>query len=158
MADDARYQITPSALQELEAELEKLETVDRKEMAARIKTAREWGDLKENAEYHDAKNDQGHLETKILRIQDRIRNAIVVEPPAASTGVVTLGSTVVVHDEEKGRDSTYLIVTTQEAAPAEGKLGLDSPIAQALVGAAEGDVVEFRAPKGVRHLRVVKLS
>ena len=158
MADDARYQITPEALQELEAELDKLETVDRSEMAARIKTAREWGDLKENAEYHDAKNDQGHLETKILRIQDRIRNAIVVEPPPASTGVVTLGSTVVVHDESKERDSTYLIVTTQEAAPADGKLGLDSPIAQALIGSAEGDTVQLRAPKGLRNLRIVSIG
>ena len=158
MADDARYQITPAALKDLEAELEQLETVDRAEMAARIKTAREWGDLKENAEYHDAKNDQGHLETKILRIQDRIRNAIVVEPPPASTGVVTLGSTVKVHDEAKGKESTYKIVTTQEAAPADGLLGLDSPIAQAIVGASEGDVVQFRAPKGVRNLKVLSIS
>jgi transcription elongation factor GreA len=155
--DDARYQITREALESLEAELHELETEGRNEMAQRIRTAREWGDLKENAEYHDAKNDQRHLETKIQRLQDLRRNAVIVEATTGSK-TVALGSTVKVVDEDSGKESTYSIVTATEADPVNGKLSIDSPLAHALDGAKPGDVVDFNAPRGVKRLRVAELS
>src|SRR5687767_13817819 len=101
--DDLQYQITQESLENLERELHQLETVERREVADRIRTAREWGDLKENAEYHDAKNAQAHLETKIKRMRERTLNAIVVES-AAGAGEIGLGSKVTVRDEDSGAE------------------------------------------------------
>src|ERR1700729_2955043 len=99
MTADAANMVTAEGLQELEAELAALEGEGRREMAERIKTAREWGDLKENSEYHDAKNDQAHLETKIARLRQKITAAVVVEEAAGAPGLVGFGSSVVVRDE-----------------------------------------------------------
>ncbi len=154
MSSDRSYEITAEALAALEAELAELEGEGRREMAERIKTARAWGDLKENAEYHDAKNSQAHLETKILRLQDRRRNAVVVEATHGDT--VGLGSSVVVDDA--GRERTYSITSPTEADVASGKLSLESPLAQSLLGAKAGDEVAFEAPKGTRTLRVLSVS
>ena len=155
--DDTRYQITREGLEALERELEELETEGRRAISERIKTAREWGDLKENSEYHDAKNDQAHLEAKITRMQDRRRNAVLVEPTSGG-GTVVLGSKVRVVDAESGRESDYEIVTATEAEPASGKLSIDSPLAHALAGAKVDDTVEFHAPRGVKRLRIVELG
>jgi len=155
--DDTRYQITREGLEALEAELHELETTARNEMALRIKTAREWGDLKENSEYHDAKNSQAHLESKILRLQDRRRNAVVVEPTHGG-GEVVLGSEVKVLDTESGKESSYSLVTATDADPVNGKLSIDSPLAHALAGAKLGDEVVFRAPRGAKTLRIVALA
>ena len=100
---EATNLITADGLSQLESELEALEGDGRREIADRIKTAREWGDLKENSEYHDAKNDQAHLETKIARLREKIADAVVVEEDAPTGGVVGLGSTVVVRDDEGAR-------------------------------------------------------
>jgi transcription elongation factor GreA len=154
---DRSYEITSEGLAALEAELAELEGEGRRAMAERIKTARAWGDLKENAEYHDAKDAQAHLETKILRLQDRRRNAIVVEA-GSSDGAAALGSTVVAVDEESGRESTYHLVSATQAAPTEGRLSIEAPLAKSLLGAREGDVVDFEAPRGTRRLRVVSVS
>src|SRR5271168_3686551 len=98
---DATNLITPAGLESMRAELETLEGEGRREIAERIKTAREWGDLKENSEYHDAKNDQAHLETKIARLREKITGAVIVEEaPAGAGGVVGFGSTVVVRDQD----------------------------------------------------------
>ncbi len=157
MSSDRSYEITPQALAALEREIAQLEGEARTEMAERIRTARAWGDLKENAEYHDAKNSQAHLETKILRLQDRRRNAIVVQP-SAGDGSARMGSTVTVLDEEKARETTYELVGATEADPATGRLSIESPIARALLGKRLDDVVDFETPRGTRRLRVVKLS
>lgn len=157
MTDDRSYEISADALAALEAEIAELEGPARREMADRIRTAREWGDLKENAEYHDAKNSQAHLETKILRLQDRRRNAIVVET-GDTGGAAGMGSTVVTKDEESGRETTYVLVSATEADPAARKLSLEAPLAKSLVGAREGDVVDFVAPRGTRRLRVVSVT
>ena len=95
-------------------------------MATRIKTAREWGDLKENSEYHDAKNDQAHLETKIVLLRERLARAKVVEAAPGEDGVVGFGSTVLVRDED-GREQRFEIVSSQTAAPAQGKISIESP-------------------------------
>jgi transcription elongation factor GreA len=157
MSDDAKYQITPEAYEALSAELHELETEGRNQIAERIRIAREWGDLKENAEYHDAKNSQAHLETKIQRLRDLHRNAIIVEPTQGAD-TVGLGSTVVVRDEDAGSEKTYVFVTAQEADPVAGKLSIDSPLAHALAGAKVDEVRDFQAPRGAKRLRVVGLS
>ncbi|MGI8623670.1 MAG: GreA/GreB family elongation factor [Solirubrobacteraceae bacterium] len=151
------YEITPEALEALEREIAELEGEGRREMAERIRTARAWGDLKENAEYHDAKNSQAHLETKILRLQDRRRNAIVVEP-GVGDGSAAMGSTVAVRDEESGRETTYELVGATEADPAQRRLSIEAPLARSLLGARVNDVVGFEAPRGTRRLRVISVS
>lgn len=157
MTDDARYQITAEGLAALKQEIEELETKGRQEIAERIKTAREFGDLKENSEYHDAKNDQAHLETKILQLRDRHDNAVVVES-AEGSGEIALGSNVKVRDEETGKENDYQLVSATEADLAQGKLSFSSPMAQALAGGSEGDVVEFETPRGPRSLRILAVS
>src|SRR5271168_2044069 len=106
---DATNMITAEGLQSLNAELQELEGEGRREIAARIKTAREWGDLKENSEYHDAKNEQAHLETRIQRLREKIASAVIVEDAAPTGGVVGFGSTVVVRDAD-GSEKTWQIV------------------------------------------------
>jgi transcription elongation factor GreA len=150
--------ITPQGLAELRAELERLETEGRRQIAARIQSARELGDLKENAEYHIAKEDQAHLETRISRLAERLRNARVVDPEAAGTEVVSFGSTVHVVDEASGREASYTLVGATEADLRAGRLSAESPVAKALLGARAGDVVEVAAPGGARRLRIERLG
>ena len=150
--------ITAEGLEALKAELAALEGPARVELAGKIKRARELGDLSENAEYHQAKEEQAHLETKILRLQSRLRNAIVVEAPPAGMTVVTFGGTVTVVDEESGRELDYTIVGPTEADLKAGKLSSESPVAQALLGRGEGDVAEVQTPRGTKRWRVVKLG
>ena len=154
MDDDVANQITPEGLAALDAELATLETDARREMADRLRTARAWGDLKENAEYHDAKNAQAHLETRIQRLRELRRNAVVVEP-GARAGQVGLGVRVTVRDLGSGRETAHTIVSTAESDPAAGKLGIDSPLGRALAGAKEGEEVVFEAPRGERRLQIV---
>lgn len=152
------YAITQEGLDALRAELEQLETVARSEIAARIKTAREWGDLKENGEYHSAKEDQAHLETRIKRLQERLRGAKVVEANAGPSGVVAFGSTVEVRDEQSGRVSTYTLVGAAEASAKDGRLSIESPVAEALLGARAGDAVTVTTPSGARVFHVVRVG
>jgi transcription elongation factor GreA len=149
-------QITQEGLAALEAELHHLENDARREMAERLRTARAWGDLKENSEYHDAKNAQAHLETKILRLRELRRNAVVVEPGAAD-GRVGLGTAVTVRDLESGRQTVHTLASASESDPAGGRLSIDSPLGRALAGARVGDQIAFDAPRGRRRLEIVEL-
>jgi transcription elongation factor GreA len=149
--------MTAEGLATLQAELQELETVARREIAERIKTAREWGDLKENAEYHDAKNDQAHLETKILRIREQLLAAEVREVET-QTETVGFGSKVEVEDADSGRRQSYTLVSAPEAAPGEGKLSIDSPVGKALVGARVGDTRKLETPRGARALKIVTIG
>ena len=153
--DNVGEAITAEGLLALRAELEELETVGRGAIAKRISVAREMGDLKENAEYHIAKEDQGHMETKILRLQARLRAAVVVE--AAGGDAVAFGSTVELVDEDGGPGMTWTIVGPTEADIKVKKLSAESPIAQAVIGLAVGDVAAVQTPKGVRRLRVASI-
>ncbi len=155
---DANNLTTAEGLATLNAELAELEGDGRREIAERIKTAREWGDLKENSEYHDAKNDQAHLETKIARLREKIAAAVVVEEaPAVPGGMVGLGSTVVVRDQDDV-EQTWRIVSSHDAAPAEGRLSAESPVAMALLGRGPGDQVSVSLPKGKRVLTVLNVG
>ncbi|HZO36682.1 MAG TPA: transcription elongation factor GreA, partial [Solirubrobacteraceae bacterium] len=137
--------------------IDDLEGRGRAEMAARIRAARELGDLSENADYHIAKEDQAHLETRIVRLQARLRSARVVEVESGGN-VVAFGGTVTVTDEESGNEATYTIVGPTEADMASGKLSAESPVAQALLGKAVGDVAVVETPRGARRLRVERLG
>jgi transcription elongation factor GreA len=146
--------MTAAGLTALEAELAALEGEGRREIAQRIKTAREWGDLKENSEYHDAKNDQAHLETKIARLRERLLGAEVRDPHTGSEAA-GFGSRVTIRDELAGREHTYTLVSAPESKPAEGLIASDSPVGRALTGARAGDTVTVAAPRGPRTLAVL---
>jgi transcription elongation factor GreA len=150
--------ITAEGLAALKEELARLEGEGRQAIANRISAAREHGDLKENAEYHAAKEDQAHLETKILRLAERLRRAQVVEAPSDESDRVHFGSTVHVVDEGSGRESTFTIVGPTEADVGTGRLSAESPMALALLGAEAGDVVEVEAPRGTLRWRIERVG
>jgi len=151
--------ITRAGLETLEAEIAELETRGRREMAARILAARELGDLSENADYHIAKEDQAHLETKIKRLRERRSSARVVEtdPAASAAAAFGFGGTAEVLDEESGRVHTWTIVGSTEADLAQGRLSVQSPVATALLGCSVGESVQVRTPRGMRGYRVQRL-
>jgi len=155
---DATNMMTAAGLQTLNAELAALEGDGRRAMAERIKTAREWGDLKENSEYHDAKNGQAPLETKIARARENIAAAVIVEEaPRAAGGLVSFGSSVLVRDQD-GVEQTWRIVSSHDASPAEGRLSAESPVAVALLGRAPGEKTCVALPKGKRELTTLSVG
>jgi transcription elongation factor GreA len=149
--------ITAAGIEELKAELAELEGPRRIEMAERIRVARELGDLKENADYHTAKDDQSLMETRIKRLQSRLRMAVVVEASEGSDDAFAFGRTAEVLDESKGETVTWTLVGSTEANLAEGKLSAESPIGQALMNAAVGTSVEVQTPRGPKSFKVLKL-
>jgi transcription elongation factor GreA len=148
--------ITESGLAALKAELGELETVARREIAQRILTARGHGDLKENAEYHAAKDDQAHLETRIQRLRQRLRSAVVVQT-TTDENVFSFARPAEVLDEDTGETHTWTIVGATEADRSQGKLSAESPIARALLDQPVGRTIEVPTPKRVRRLKIVRL-
>jgi transcription elongation factor GreA len=157
MNDATGEAITAAGLEALRTELEELEGPKRKAMAARIKSAREEGDLKENAEYHTAKEDQAHMETRIKRLRERLQNAVVTEADAGSGDTFAFGLTAEVRDEDAGRTNTWTLVGSTEADLAAGRLSAESPIGVALRDAKVGEQVEVQTPKGTKTFVVEKL-
>ena len=149
--------ITPQGMQELREQIQQLETTARREVAERIKTAREWGDLKENAEYHDAKNDQGFLEAKIARLKEQLRDAVAVDAPAGNE-TVAFGSTVELVNVSNDSTLRYTLVGSTEADAGTGKISSESPVAKALIGARVGETVAVQAPSGELQLKVLAVS
>ncbi len=147
--------MTAEGLEALKAEINELEGPGRDAIASQIKTAREWGDLKENAEYHAAKEAQAHLETKIKVLRHKMQTAVIVE--AAGGDVVGFGSTVEVEDES-GKRATYTLVSSMDAAPAKGMLSVESPVAHALTGKRAGATANVPTPRGHRALKIVTVS
>ncbi|HET9163493.1 MAG TPA: transcription elongation factor GreA [Solirubrobacterales bacterium] len=154
--DGSGEPITPEGIAALREEIEQLEGPARMAMAARIKVAREEGDLKENAEYHIAKEDQAHLETKIKRLRERLRTAVVVEADADADRF-SFGRTAEVLDESKGAVNTWTLVGSTEADLAAGRLSAESPIGRALLDAEPGKPVEVETPRGTRTFVVQRL-
>lgn len=147
-----------SAYEQLEAEIEKLETVDRPAIAEKISVAREEGDLKENAEYHAAKNDQSFLETRILQLREQRQHAVIVESTGNETEVA-FGSTFTVKDKASSKEMTYTIVASYEQDASAGKLSASSPVAEALIGKKPGDSVLVKLPNGnEREFEVLRLG
>jgi transcription elongation factor GreA len=149
-------QITAEGLAELKAELEYLENTRRKEISQRIKTARDFGDLKENSEYHDAKNEQAFLETKILKLRERLTSAVVVEDEEGAHA--RFGSQVKLRDETSGKELAYRLVGATEASLAEGKLSVESPVAQAIIGKMAGEKVAVPTPRGDREYTLISVN
>jgi len=154
MSDTAR--MTAAAYAALKAEIERLETEGRREKAEEISVAREFGDLKENAEYHSAKNDAALLEAKISRLTEQLRSAEIVE--AVADGAAGMGSTVTYVDDASGREAVHTLVSAREATPADGLLSIDSPVGRALAGAQPGDTRSLQTPQGTRTVRVLAVS
>ncbi len=151
--------LTPEGLTKLKEELEHLQTDRRREVAERIKEAREFGDISENSEYDDAKNEQAMLESKIAQLEERIRAATVVNPEELSSDVVAIGSTVHVKDEKTGKSQKFTIVGSAEANPAESKLSNESPVGRALLGHKRNDTVSVAVPKGpARKFKITKID
>ncbi|HWI61661.1 MAG TPA: transcription elongation factor GreA [Symbiobacteriaceae bacterium] len=145
-------------LKQLEQELFSLRTTKRLEVAERIKQAREYGDIAENSEYEDAKNEQAFIEGRILVLEKTLRNARVIDEPVAGNETVTLGSSVLLKDLEYGDQLAYTIVGTLEANPMENRISNESPVGRAIMGKKVGAVVEVDAPDGTIKYEVLKVS
>ena len=151
--------ITQEGLERLREELTQLTTVKRREVAARIKEAREFGDIMENSEYDDAKNEQAMLEARIAGLEEKLRAAQVVSSKDLGTDIVRVGSVVHVKDEKLGKSVKYTIVGSAEAKPAEMKLSNESPVGKALLGHKRGETVEVPVPRGPkRKLKITKID
>jgi transcription elongation factor GreA len=151
--------LTPEGLEKLQNELDELQTNKRREVAERIKEAREFGDISENSEYDDAKNEQMMLEQKIAQLEERLRSAQVVNTSELSTDLVRVGVTVNVKDEKTGDSDKYTIVGSAEANPSEKKLSNESPVGKALIGHKRGDTVDVALPNGKkRKLKITKID
>jgi len=151
--------VTPQGLEELKAKVEHLSVDRRREVAERIRQAREFGDIAENAEYDDAKTEQALLEKQIAELEDKLRKATVIDREAIPTDVVSVGSTVHVKDQETSKSVKYTIVGSAEANPAEFKLSNESPVGKALIGHKRNEIVEVPVPRGpARKLKITKIE
>lgn len=149
---------TPEGLEKIENEIEFLKTVRRKEVAERIKIALGYGDLSENSEYDEAKNEQAQVEERIVKLENMVRNAVVIESDDLNTEIVNIGSTVSVKDLHTDKESTYTIVGSAESNPLEGKISNESPVGSSLIGKKIGDVVDIEVPKGTITLEIMNIS
>jgi transcription elongation factor GreA len=150
--------ITPEGLEKLKGELEFLENDKRREVADRIKQAREFGDIAENSEYDDAKNEQAMLEHRIATLEERLTSARVVNKKEIPTGVVAVGTKVRLRDIDANETIEYHIVGSAEANPAENKLSNESPVGKAIMGHKKGDVVEVTAPRGALKFKIMEIK
>lgn len=150
--------LTREGLRKLEKELEALKTVKRREVAARIKQALEFGDITENSEYDDAKNEQAFVEGRIATLERMLRNARVVDESDVQEGVVSLGCWVRLKDVETGEELEYMVVGSAEADPLEGRISNESPVGQALMGKPAGTVVTVQAPDGLLRYEILGIS
>ena len=150
--------LTPEGLQKLEQELETLKVSGRKEIAEKIKIARGFGDLSENAEYDAAKDAQAAMEKRIGELEEMLKNVQVVQHSEVGTDVVSILSKVKVYDEDMEEEETYTIVGTTEADPDENKISDESPIGTALLGKKVGDVVTVETPGGSFELKIIEIS
>jgi transcription elongation factor GreA len=140
--------LTPEGYENLKEEIEYLSNEKRREVADRIRVAREFGDIAENAEYDDAKNEQALLEHRIATLEERLRNARVIEKKDVAKDVVSVGSKVRLRDLDAKQTFEYRIVGSAEANPAENKLSNESPVGKAIIGKKKGETVEVQTPRG----------
>lgn len=150
--------LTYEGLKKLEEELEKLKTVRRREVAERIKTAREFGDLSENAEYDEAKNEQAFIEGRIAELEHKLKNAKIIDEDELGTDIVSIGSIVKVKDGELNEVLRFHIVGSAEADPMEDKISNESPVGAALLSKKVGDVVSIEVPDGNVVMEIMEIS
>lgn len=147
--------LTSEALEKLKNELDYLKNVRRKEIAEKIQTAKEQGDLSENAEYSDAKDDQAFLNGKIHGLEDKINSAVIVDD--AGDDKVGIGCTIKIVDEDN-KEHVFTIVSFNEANPSEGKISTSSPLGAAFMGRKNGDDVKVELPKGVKKFKIIDIQ
>jgi transcription elongation factor GreA len=150
--------LTPEGYEKLKGEIEYLSTERRREVAERIKQAREFGDIAENSEYDDAKNEQAMLEHRIAQLEERLRSARVIEAEEISTDVVAIGTRVRLRDIDANETIEYFIVGSAEANPAEHKLSNESPVGKAIIGRKKGETVEVAAPRGSLKFKIMDIK
>ena len=150
--------LTKEGYQKLKDEIEYLSTDRRREVADRIKTAREFGDIAENAEYDDAKNEQAMLEARIAKLEERLAAARVIEKRDIAKDVVSIGSKVRLRDVDAKQTIEYHIVGSAEANPAEYKLSNESPVGQAILGKKKGETVEVKTPRGSLKYKILEIK
>lgn len=150
--------LSVEGLKQLEQELLHLRTVKRLEVAERIKQAREYGDISENSEYEDAKNEQAFIEGRILVLEKMLRNARLIDEPTAGNTQVTLGSTVVLKDLQYGDTLEYTIVGTLEADPTQSRISNESPVGRGIMGQKVGTIVEVDAPDGTIRYEILEIK
>jgi transcription elongation factor GreA len=150
-----RTPMTRTGYEKLGSELKRLKSVERPKIVKEIEEARALGDLSENAEYHAAKERQGHIEGRIAMLEDRLARAQVIDPSGQDGDSVRFGATVVLEDADSGSQVTYTILGEDEADVAQGQISITSPVARALLGKAVGDAVTVRVPKGTRELEIL---
>jgi transcription elongation factor GreA len=150
--------LTQDGYKKLQAEIDHLRTEKRREVAERIRVAREFGDIAENAEYDDAKNEQAMLEHKIAQLEERLLSARVITKKEISKDAVSVGSHVRLRDMQANKTFEYHIVGSAEANPAENKLSNESPVGKAIIGHKKGDVVEVSAPRGALKFKILEIK
>lgn len=150
--------LTPEGLQKLEDELEHLKSVKRREVAERIKLAISYGDISENSEYEDAKNEQAFVEGRIMTLEKMLRNARIIHGDDVDTGVVSIGSTVLLKDIEFDEEIEYTIVGSAEADPGSNKISNESPVGRALLGKTSGSMVEVAVPAGTIQFQILNIK
>lgn len=152
------YKLSAARLEELKEELTYLKTVREKEVADQIKEARSFGDLSENSEYDEAKNEQGKLYSRIAELENILANCTVISEEETDTDVVRIGSRITVEDVEMGFEESYQVVGSQEADPMNGRISEESPFGKALLGKAVGDLVIVEAPAGNIEYKVIDIQ
>jgi transcription elongation factor GreA len=150
--------LTPEGYKKLKQEIEDLSTVKRREVAERIRVAREFGDIAENAEYDDAKNEQMLLEHRIATLEERLRDARVITKKDVAKDVVSIGSKVRLRDVAARATVEYQIVGSAEANPAQNKLSNESPVGKAIIGKKKGETVEVSAPRGTLKYKILEIK
>jgi len=150
--------LTSEGYEKLKQEIERLSTVRRREVADRIRVAREFGDISENAEYDDAKNEQAMLEHKIAQLEERLLNARVIATSDVDLSVVSVGAKVRLRDVDRKETVEYTIVGSAEANPAELKLSNESPVGKAIIGKKKGETVEVSAPRGSMKYKILDIK
>lgn len=158
MSEVKKNIMTYEGVKKLEEELEFLKTVKRKEITEKIKVALGFGDLSENAEYTEAKNEQAFVEGRIVQLENLLKNTNVVDEADTPRGVANIGSKVTVKDFDLDETIEYYIVGSAEADPINGKISNESPVGAALIGKRKGDVVEANSPTGIIKMEVMKVS
>lgn len=149
--------LTQEGYNKIEEEVEYLKTVRRKEVAERIKVAISFGDLSENAEYDEAKNEQAQVEERIVKLENILRKAVIIDESQIDSNIVTVGSTVKVYDTDFEEEVEYTIVGSAEADPYNGKISNESPVGRALIGKQKDDEVEVQVPNGVAVYKIVEI-
>ncbi|MDU3828393.1 MAG: transcription elongation factor GreA [Peptostreptococcus sp.] len=150
--------LTQEGFDKLEEELELLKTTRRKEVAERLKVAISFGDLSENAEYDEAKKEQAALEERIIKLENMVRKAVIIDETSVDLDVITIGSIVRIYDEDFDVEVEYSIVGSAEADPYNGKISNESPVGKSLLGSKIGDVVEVNVPDGIIKLKVLDIK